>query len=76
MTKVGQVRGLSLFNNPEAITARGMVPYEIDQSSLPEELSIEQRGGNLDHFEIVPANGELIPIEEFQQLLYQIEVQS
>jgi hypothetical protein len=70
----GRCEVLSLFNNPEAIASRGMVPAEIDQSTLPEGLSIEQRGGNLDHFDIVPANAEFIPQEEFQQMLNQIGV--
>jgi len=74
LTGTGQLRGLSLFNSPDAITSRGMVPYEIDQSTVPEGLTIEQRGANLDHFEIIPANGEYVPPEEFQALLDQIGV--
>jgi hypothetical protein len=49
-----------------------MVPYEVDLSSLPAGLTIEQRGGNKDHFEIVPSGGDYLPQEEFQALLDQI----
>lgn len=74
MTGVGQVRGLSLFNNPAAIERLGMVPYEVDQSTLSEQLSIEQRGANPEHFEIVPAGEAFPPQEDFQPLLDQIRV--
>jgi hypothetical protein len=50
----------------------GFVAYEVDQSSLPAELVIEQRGGNADHYEIVPADGAFPPEEEFQALLDQV----
>ena len=43
--------------------------YEVDQSTLGDALVIEQRGGNVDHFEIVPANGEFPPEEEYQSML-------
>jgi hypothetical protein len=52
----------------------GFVAYEVDQSSLPAELVIEQRGGNADHYEIVPADGAFPPEEEFQALLDQVSV--
>lgn len=74
MTGVGQVRGLSLFDNPEDIISRGMDPYEVEQGSLPSDLSIEQRGGNPAHFEIVPANGAFPPEDEFQALLNEVQV--
>jgi hypothetical protein len=69
ITGKGEVRGVSLFNNTGAITSRGMGPYEVDQSTLGDALVIEQRGGNVDHFEIVPANGEFPPEEEYQSML-------
>ncbi len=74
VTGASQVRGLSVFNNPEAVASRGMVPFEVDQSTVSDALSIEQRGGNLEHFEIVPAGGAFPPQNEFQSLLDEIEV--
>ena len=41
----GRVDGPSVYSDPEEITSRGWTPYEIDQSSMPNNLSIEQRGG-------------------------------
>jgi hypothetical protein len=74
LTGAGQVRGLSVFNNRAAIERLGLDPYEIDQSSLSDLLSIEQRGINPEHFEIVPASGAFPPQDEFQALLDQLQV--
>ena len=40
--------------------------------SITEGLKIVQRGTKLEHFEIVPEYG--MPLEEFQNLLNQIEI--
>jgi len=74
LTGVGQVRGLSVFNNAEALNARGMKPFEIERSTVSSALSIEQRGANMEHFEIVPAGGEFPPEDVFQELLNAIRV--
>jgi RHS repeat-associated protein len=70
----GQVRGLSVFDNPGAISSRGWVPFEIDQSTVPQELSFEQRGSDPAHFEIVPAGGGFVPLDDYQALLARIDV--
>ena len=44
--------------------------YKIE--SIPEGLKIVQRGTKLEHFEIVPEYE--MPLEEFQNLLNQIEI--
>jgi hypothetical protein len=51
-----------------------MVPHEIDHSTLCNDLSIEQRGGNPDHFEVVPSGGGFPPIDVFQAWLNQIGI--
>lgn len=58
----------ALTSNSRGGTAVG------DQSTVAEALSIEQRGANLEHFEIVPAGGAFPPEAEFQALLDEIRV--
>jgi hypothetical protein len=53
---------------------RGFMPYEVNQGTLPPELVIMQRGGNADHFDIIPANEAFPPQEAFQMLLDEVEV--
>jgi hypothetical protein len=67
--KTGQVRGLSVFDNPNSVVKKGFTPHEIDPASVPEEVSIEQRGGDPRHYEVVPAGGEFPSESVFQKFL-------
>ena len=71
----GSVRpthGLSVFDNPASVSSKGFEPYEVDQSTIPDELRIIQRGGDPSHYEIVPQQGTSLTPEEFTNLLCQI----
>ena len=74
ITKTGVVRGLSLFDNPESLRSKGFTPHEVDLTTVPEEVNIEQRGTDPRHFEIVPSGGAFPPESEFQGFLDLIRV--
>ena len=70
MSKNGMVRtthGVSVNTNPGAVSQHG-VPHKI--VDLPDGLDIIQRGTNLSHYEIVPA--QPMPLSQYQDLLSQI----
>ncbi|MGY3449862.1 RHS repeat domain-containing protein [Bradyrhizobium sp. USDA 4353] len=59
--------GLSVFNNAESLRSKGFIPYEVDQSSIPDSLRIIQRGRDPNHFEIVPQVGAKLTPEQYIQ---------
>ena len=69
---VRPTHGVSLFDNPASVSSKGFVPYEVDQSSLPGELRIIQRGADPSHYEIVPQQGTSLTPQQFTDLLCQI----
>jgi RHS repeat-associated protein len=66
-------RGLSVFDNPESIKAKGFVPYRVVPSSIPSTLAIEQRGRDPRHFEILP-RAPVTP-EQYQQELHKLRAE-
>lgn len=65
--------GVSVFDNPTSVVSRGFDPYEIEMSSVPEELTFIQRGQDLAHYEIVPASGAQLTPEGYISSLNHIE---
>jgi len=51
---VKNTHGVSVFDNAESVSSKGFVPHEVDLSTVPESLKIEQRGKDPKHFEIMP----------------------
>jgi RHS repeat-associated protein len=66
---VKSTHGISLDVNPNTVEKYGGA-YQIDY--IPSGLKIIQRGGRLEHFEIVPEKN--MKLENFQSLLNQIKV--
>jgi hypothetical protein len=62
---VKETHGVSAFDNPASVQAKGFVPHRIDQSSVPSSLQFIQRGNDLSHFEIVPSKGANLTPEAF-----------
>jgi hypothetical protein len=74
-SSTGSVRpthGVSVFDNPASVSSKGFVPYEVDQSTIPSELRIIQRGGDPRHYEIVPQQGISLTPQQYTDLLCQI----
>jgi RHS repeat-associated protein len=65
--------GVSVFNNPGSVASRGYEPYEVNMSSVPDELTLIQRGQDLTHYEIVPAPGVGLTPEDYITSLLRIE---
>ncbi|MCE9577121.1 MAG: hypothetical protein K8W52_28495 [Deltaproteobacteria bacterium] len=51
---VKPTHGVSVFDNPQSVMQKGMVPYEVDQASIPDAVCIRQRSSDPKHFEIMP----------------------
>ena len=51
---VKPTHGISVFDNPESVSGKGFVPHEIDPTSIPDTLKVQQRGADPKHFEIMP----------------------
>jgi RHS repeat-associated protein len=64
-------RGVSVFDNPTSVPRR-YDPYEVDQSTIPSELEIHQRGSNPSHYEISPKPGTTLTPDRYIDLLCQI----
>jgi hypothetical protein len=60
-------RGISLFDNPDSVRKFGGA-YRIE--SIPEGLVIRQRGQNLSHYELMPA--EPMTLERYLDLLSRV----
>lgn len=59
--------------SPAAIESRrGLEPFETDQDSVPDELSIDSEV-SLEHFEFIPSSGEFIPQKQYQELLNKVQ---
>ncbi len=65
--------GVSVFDNPESVSARGFVPHEIDPESVPGELGFIQRGRDLTHYEIVPSPDASLTPGQYVDLLSRIK---
>ncbi|WP_405062558.1 hypothetical protein OG474_13200 [Kribbella sp. NBC_01505] len=55
-----------------AIPRAGLVPWEVDRSTISPRLRLMQTGGNPTHYEIMPNAGEKMTKQEFQNLLNDI----
>jgi RHS repeat-associated protein len=62
---VQPTHGVSVFDNPSSVRAKGFVPYRVDQSSIPDSLRIIQRGNDPRHFEVVPAPGANLTPQQY-----------
>ena len=69
---VRPTHGVSVFDNPGSVASKGFEPHEVNQSTIPSQLRIIQRGGDLHHYEIVPQLGTSLTPEDFADLLGQI----
>jgi hypothetical protein len=69
---VRPTHGVSVFDNPGSVASKGFEPNEVDQSTIPSQLRIIQRGSDPHHYEIVPQVGTSLTPEEFADLLGQI----
>lgn len=70
---VHDTHGVSVFDNPESVSSKGFTPHEINQSTIPDELRIIQRGQDPHHYEIVPQPGANLTPEQFGACLSRIE---
>ena len=52
---VKTTHNVSVFDNPVSVINKGFEPNKIDMSKISDKLKIIQRGNDLKHFEIVPA---------------------
>ncbi len=62
---VKDTHGVSVFDNPSSVRMKGFVPYEVDESLIPDSLRIIQRGSDPHHFKIVPKPGANLTPQEF-----------
>jgi hypothetical protein len=52
-------------SGPVSVSRKGLVPHEVNPSSIPGSLRIIQRGSDLSHFEITPRPGATLTPAEF-----------
>ena len=56
--------GVSVFDNAASVSSRGLVPHQVNPSTIPGSLRFIQRGNDPHHFELVPTPGaNLLPRE-------------
>lgn len=75
-SETGFVRGshgVSVFDNPDSLSKKGFTPRQIDMSTVPDELTIIQRGNDPRHFEIVPRPGANLTPDQFSSCLSRIQ---
>jgi RHS repeat-associated protein len=73
---VKPTHGVSVFDNPESVSRNGYVSHAVDQSTVPDDLHIIQRGRDSHHYEIVPTPGANLAPENFAERLSQIRTRS
>ena len=61
---VKPTHGVSVFDNPGSIPNR-FDPHELDLATVPDELTIRQRGRDPHHYEITPREGAGLTPDEF-----------
>ena len=69
---VKTTHGVSVFDNPMSVTNKGFEPHKIDMSTVSDKLKIIQRGNDLKHFKIVPAQS--MPLIDYINELAKIKV--
>jgi flagellar hook protein FlgE len=62
---VKDTHGVSVFDNPSSVSSMGLVPHQVDQSTVPDSLRMIQRGKDPSHFEIVPQPGANLTPAQF-----------
>jgi hypothetical protein len=62
---VKETHGVSVFDNPISVRSKGLVPHQVEQSSIPATLRVIQRGSDPRHFEIVPRPGANLTPQQF-----------
>lgn len=70
---VKPTHGVSVFDNPGSVSRNGFTPHRVDQSTIPSELRVIQRGNDPSHFEIVPRPGVNLTPGQFAACLSRIE---
>lgn len=65
---VKRTRGVSLYDDPDAVRAKGYEPHEVDSSTVPNTLQIVQQGSG-HHFEIIPGEGVLLTPGAYEEAL-------
>jgi len=65
--------GVSVFDNPASVSKNGFTPHRVDESTIPSELRVIQRGSDPSHFEIVPRPGANLTPAQFAACLSRIE---
>jgi len=68
---VQPTHGVSVFDNPNSVTSKGFDPHQIDINTVPDTLTIRQRGNDSKHFEIMPK--QAMPEEEYKSALDKIK---
>lgn len=66
---VRDTHGVSVFDNPGNVSRRRFTPHEVDQSTIPSQLRIIQRGHDPSHYEIVPRPGANLTPDKFATCL-------
>jgi RHS repeat-associated protein len=66
---VAPTHGVSVFNNELSVTSKGFEAYQVNLHSVPDSLQIIQRGKDLSHFEITPAPGANLTVDQFVKAL-------
>ena len=62
---VKPTHGVSVFDNPTSVSSKGFTPHRVDQSTVPENLQIIQRGRDPAHFDITPKPDANLTPEQF-----------
>ncbi len=70
-THGGLLQLMDLLAGPGRLLVRsnGFEPHKLDLASIPAGLQIIQRGNDLRHYEITPAPGTSLKVEQYTALL-------
>jgi RHS repeat-associated protein len=66
-------RGVSVFDNAGSLEARGFKPNEVDLSTVPSSLQIQQIGKDPRHYEITPTKDANLTPKQFTDACNQIK---
>jgi RHS repeat-associated protein len=69
---VKPTHGVSVFDNPQSVASKGFTPHKIDNSTVPAELGVKQRGKDPRHYEITPQSDAKLTPEQYTEKLQEI----